>query len=188
MKFTPTPLAGAYLVDLERRGDDRGFFARSFCKQEFAAHGLETCFVQANTSLSGRAGTLRGMHYQLPPGAEVKLIRCVRGRLWDCIVDLRPDSPTFRQWFGDELSAENRRMMYVPRGFGHGLLTLENDTEAFYMVSNFYAPQEERGVKFDDPSIGIQWPIAPTEISAKDRSWPLLDEEFHGLDRMRSLA
>jgi len=187
MIFTPTPLAGAYLIDLEKRGDARGFFARVFCEREFGEAGLETRFVQANNSLSAKRGTLRGLHYQLPPAAEVKLVRCLRGALWDVIVDLRPDSPTFRKWFGAELSAENRRMMYVPRGFAHAILTLTDDTEAFYMVSAFYAPEEERGVRWNDPAIGIEWPIAPVEISPKDAGWPDLSPEFHQLERMRGL-
>lgn len=184
MIFTPTPLAGAWLVDLEKRGDARGFFARVFCEREFAAAGLETRFVQVNNSLSARRGTLRGLHYQLPPAAEVKLVRCLRGALWDVIVDLRPDSPTFRRWFGAELSAENRRMMYVPRGFAHAILTLADDTEALYMVSAFYAPEQERGVRWNDPSIGIEWPLTPVEISPKDAAWPDLDPDSHGLNAL----
>ena len=132
MKFAPTPLAGAFLIDIEKRGDDRGFFARAFCENEFAAQGLSSRFVQVNNSLSAFKGTLRGMHYQLAPKAETKLVRCIRGALWDVILDLRKESPTFGQYFGAELSAENRRMMYVPKGFGHGFVTLQDDTEAFY--------------------------------------------------------
>jgi len=187
MIFKKTPLHGAYTIDLEKRGDDRGFFARMFCEREFAEHGLETRFVQVNNSLSTKAGVLRGMHYQLPPFAEVKVVRCVRGSLWDFIVDLRPDSPTFKSWFGAELSAENRTMMFVPRGFGHGFITLTDDTEAVYLVSAFYGPQQERGVRYDDPAIGVSLPIQPTEISPKDAAWPDLDAEFHGLEQMRNL-
>jgi dTDP-4-dehydrorhamnose 3,5-epimerase len=185
MKFHPTPLAGACTIELDKRGDDRGFFARLFCEDEFAAAGLDTRFPQINNSLSTRAGTLRGMHYQLPPAAEVKVVRCVRGALYDVIVDLRPDSATFKRWFGAELSAENRRMMLVPRGFAHGFITLAPDTEAFYLVSQRYAPAEERGLRFDDPAIGIQWPAQPVEVSDKDRNWPDLDPGYHGLERMR---
>jgi len=188
MIFNKTPLEGAYTIDLEKRGDDRGFFARMFCQNEFAAAGLETNFVQVNNSLSTKAGVLRGMHYQLPPFSEVKVVRCVRGSLWDFIVDLRPDSPTFKQWFGAELSAENRTMMYVPRGFGHGFITLTDDTEAMYLVSAFYGPEQERGVRYDDPAIGVQLPIEPSEISAKDASWPDLNSDFHGLEQLRGLA
>ncbi len=175
MKFVPTPLAGTYLIELEKRGDHRGFFARFFCEQEFAAAGLETRFVQVNNSLTAGRGTLRGMHLQLPPAAEVKLVRCIRGALHDVIVDLRPDSPTYLKWFGADLTADNRLMMYVPRGFAHGFITLGDDTEALYLVSAFYAPQCERGVRFDDPSFAIDWPLAPVEMSAKDREWPDFD-------------
>lgn len=187
MKFHPTPLAGAYTVELEKRGDERGFFARLFCEREFAAQGLETRFVQVNNSLSARKGTLRGLHYQLPPASEVKLVRAVKGALWDVIVDLRAGSPTFGRWFGAELNADNRLMMYVPRGFAHAFITLSDDVEAFYLVSDFYAPQAERGVRWNDPAVGIAWPIEPSEISDKDRAWPDLNAEFHGTERMRGL-
>lgn len=185
MKFNPTPLDGAYTIELEKRGDDRGFFARFFCENEFAEAGLETKFVQINNSLTGKKGTLRGLHYQLPPSAEVKVVRCIRGALWDVILDLRAGSPTFGKWFGAELSAENRTMMYVPRGFAHAFVTLTDDAEALYLVSAFYAPDLERGVRFNDPAHGIEWPIEPAEISEKDRNWPDLDPEFHGFERMR---
>jgi dTDP-4-dehydrorhamnose 3,5-epimerase len=188
MKLVATPLAGAHLIGLEPLTDDRGFFARAFCEREFAAAGLETRFVQANNTLSRRKGTLRGFHYQLPPAAEVKMIRCLRGAVYDVIVDLRPDSPTFKQWFGAELTAENRLTMYVPRGFGHALLTLQDDAEVFYLVSAFYAPQQERGLRHDDPALGVHWPIAPVEISPKDRAWPDLDPTFHGLEAFREMS
>lgn len=184
MKFEPTPLVGAYLIKLEMRGDERGFFARAFCQNEFAAAGLETRIAQINNSSNVRAGTLRGMHYQLPPKAEVKMVRCIRGSLWDCIVDMRPDSPTYRKWFGTELSAENRHMLYVPRGFAHGFITLTDDTEPLYLASEFYAPESERGVRWNDPAIGIEWPREPVEISAKDANWPLFDEGYHEVQRM----
>jgi dTDP-4-dehydrorhamnose 3,5-epimerase len=180
MKFIPLPLAGAHLIDLEKRGDDRGFFARFFCETEFAMHGLHTRFVQINNSLTAKAGTLRGMHYQLPPAAEVKVVRCIRGALHDVILDLRPRSPTFGQSFGAELSAENRTMMYVPEGFAHGFVTLAPDTEALYLVSAVYAPAAERGIRFDDQKFEIKWPVPPTELSDKDRKWPDYDPEFHG--------
>jgi dTDP-4-dehydrorhamnose 3,5-epimerase len=179
MNFTETPLAGAYLVDLEKRGDERGFFARFFCEREFAGHGLENRFVQINNSLSVEEGTLRGMHYQLPPAAEVKLVRCLAGALWDAILDLRPRSPTFGRWFGAELSAENRRMMYVPQGFAHGFLTLRPDTEALYLVSAFYAPERERGVRWNDPRFAIAWPGAPRVISDKDAGQRDFDPAHH---------
>ena len=188
MKFHETPLNGAYLIELERRGDDRGFFARFFCEKEFDAAGAETRFVQINNSLSARKGTLRGMHYQLAPSAEVKVVRCLKGSLYDVIADLRPDSPTFGQWFGAELNAENRLMMYVPRGCAHGLLTLADDTEALYLVSDSYAPDRERGMRFDDPWLGIKWPIAPVEISPKDRAWPDFDPDYHGVEALRGLV
>jgi dTDP-4-dehydrorhamnose 3,5-epimerase len=179
MKYTPSPLNGACLIDLEKRGDDRGFFARVFCEKEFAAQGLETRFVQANTSLSAQRGTLRGMHYQISPSAEVKIVRCVRGRVFDVILDLRPSSATFGQWFGAELTADNHTMMYVPRGFAHGFITLSNDAELFYLVSAFYAPQDERGVRYNDPRFSIKWPLPPAEMSEKDRSWPDFDPAWH---------
>lgn len=185
MIFNRTPLEGAYTIDLEKRGDDRGFFARMFCEKEFGEAGLETRFVQINNSLSAHKGTLRGMHYQLPPSAEVKVVRCVRGALWDVILDLRAGSPTFGKWFGAELTSENRTMMYVPRGFAHGFVTLTDDTEAMYLVSAFYAPDAERGVRYNDSAVGIDWPVAPVEISDKDRSWPDLDAGFHGFEAMR---
>jgi dTDP-4-dehydrorhamnose 3,5-epimerase len=185
MKFNKTPLVGAYTIDLEKRGDDRGFFARMFCEREFAEAGLETHFVQVNNSLTGKKGTLRGLHYQLPPAAEVKVVRCVRGALWDVIVDIRAGSPTFGKWFGVELTAENRRMMYVPRGFAHAFVTLTDDVEAIYLVSAFYSPENERGVRWNDPAVGIDWPVEPIEISEKDGKWPDLDPGFHGFERLR---
>jgi dTDP-4-dehydrorhamnose 3,5-epimerase len=187
MKFRPLPLAGAHLIDLEKRGDDRGFFARFFCETEFSQQGLAARFIQINTSLTGKKGTLRGMHYQLPPAAEVKVVRCIRGALYDAILDLRPHSPTFGQSVGAELSAGNRTMMYVPEGFAHGFLTLEPDTEALYLVSAAYAPATERGIRFDDPRFGIQWPAPPVELSEKDKSWPDYDPEYHGAELLRSV-
>lgn len=188
MKFNPAPLPGAFTIDLEKRGDDRGFFARLFCEKEFGDAGLETRFLQINNSTSSMKGTLRGMHYQLPPAGEVKVVRCIKGSLYDVIVDLRPDSPTYLQSFGAELSADNRRMMYVPRGFAHGFITLEDDTEAFYLVSAFYAPQYERGLRHDDPALRIEWPATPTELSVKDKRWPDFDAGFHGVESMRNLT
>lgn len=187
MKFLETPLQDARLIQLEKRGDDRGFFARAFCSEEFGKAGLVTNFVQMNNSLSAKKGTLRGMHYQLAPHGEVKVVRCLRGAIWDCIVDLRPDSPTFGKWYGVELTAENRDALYVPRGFAHAILTLAPDTEVLYLVSDFYAPSAERGMRFDDPWLGIEWPIEPVELSEKDRNWPLFDPEFHGVERLRGI-
>jgi dTDP-4-dehydrorhamnose 3,5-epimerase len=187
MKFHKTPLQDAHLIELERKGDDRGFFARLYCEREFGAVGLATRFVQMNNSLSAKRGTLRGMHYQLAPCAEVKVVRCLKGALWDCIADLRPDSPSFGKWFGAELNDDNRLMMYVPRGFAHAILTLADDSEVLYLVNEFYDPAAERGVRFDDPWLGVNWPIEPLEVSAKDRGWPSFDEKFHGVDRLRGI-
>lgn len=179
MLFTETPIRGAYLIDLEKRGDERGFFARAFCKTEFADKQLATDFVQANDSLTAQHGTLRGMHYQLAPKAETKLVRCIRGALHDVVLDLRADSPTFGKSFGAELSAENRRMMYVPKGCAHGFVTLADHTEAFYFVDEFYAPELERGVRWNDPRFAIQWPIAPVVLSDKDRNHRDFDRGWH---------
>ena len=172
MIFTETDLKGAYLIDLEKIEDDRGFFARAWCAREFSEHGLETRIAQCNNSSNKRKGTLRGMHLQKAPHEEVKMIRCIRGALYDVIVDLREGSPTYKQWIGAELNEENRRMLYVPRGFAHGFQTLTDGTEAFYMVSEFYTPGAETGVRWDDPAFGIEWPLGPpAEISEKDASW-----------------
>jgi dTDP-4-dehydrorhamnose 3,5-epimerase len=187
MKFHQTALQGAYTVEIEKRGDDRGFFARVFCEKEFTQAGLIQKFVQVNNTLSTKKGTLRGMHYQLPPRAEVKLVRCVRGALWDAILDLRPDSSTFGKWFGAELNAENRLMMYVPRGFAHALLTLTDDTEALYLMSEFYGPEQERGVRWNDPKFKVAWPIEPSDVSPKDAKWPDFDPGFHGVEQLRGL-
>lgn len=173
MKFTELELPGAYAIDLERRSDERGFFARAWCRSEFRDQGLCDEFVQCNISFNERAGTVRGMHYQRPPHAEVKTIRCIAGALYDVIIDLRPESPTYGQWLGIELSAENGRMLYVPEGFAHGYQTLVDGTETFYQVSALYAPQAESGLRWDDPAIGVKWPITTgVAISEKDRAWP----------------
>ena len=180
MKFIPTPLPGNFTIDLELKGDERGFFARAFCEKEFAAAGLETRFVQANTAFTKKKGTFRGFHYQLPPSAEVKVVRCVRGAILDVVVDMRAGSPTFKKWFGAELTQDNRSMMYVPRGFAHGLMTLTDDVEVHYWVSSFYDAEAERGVRFNDPQVNVTWPLDMAEISAKDASWPDFDDEWHG--------
>jgi dTDP-4-dehydrorhamnose 3,5-epimerase len=179
VQFRETPLEGAYVIELEKRGDDRGFFARAFCRNEFQQAGLVTNIVQVNNSLSVDRGTLRGMHYQLSPHSETKIVRCIRGALWDCILDLRPGSPTFGKWFGETLSAENRAMMYVPKGFAHGLITLEPNTEAFYLVDEFYRPESERGVRWDDPKFRIRWPMEPCVISEKDSQHRDFDPAWH---------
>jgi dTDP-4-dehydrorhamnose 3,5-epimerase len=187
LRFEPTPIAGAWLIEGVRREDSRGFFARVFCADDFAAMGLESRFAQVNNSLSRHRHTLRGMHYQLPPAAEVKVVRCTAGALFDAIIDLRPDSPSFGRWFGAELTAENRRMLYVPRGCAHGFLTLEPDTEALYLVSDGYAPKQERGLRFNDPRFAIEWPAQPADVSDKDARWPDFDPEFHRVAQMRGL-
>jgi dTDP-4-dehydrorhamnose 3,5-epimerase len=172
MLFLETKLKDAYIVDVEPRGDDRGFFARAWCAKEFEAHGLATSFVQCNLAFNEQRGTLRGMHFQRAPHAEVKLIRCVRGALLDVLIDLRPDSPTYMDWVGVELTEDNRRMLYAPEGTAHGYLTLADQTEAFYQVSAFYAPEAEGGVRWDDPAFAIEWPEPPRVLSDKDRAWP----------------
>lgn len=175
MRFTPLPLGGAYLVDLELRGDHRGFFARAFCVDEFATQGLVTVFVQMNDSFSAEDGTLRGLHYQKAPHAETKLVRCIRGALFDVILDLRPDSPTFGQSYGVELTAENRRAIYVPKGFAHGSITLSANTEMLYLVDEHHSPAAEAGVRWNDPEFKIVWPRTPAILSEKDRNLPDLD-------------
>lgn len=177
MRFAPVAeVDGAYLIDLEPFEDDRGWFARAFCAREFADHGLTLPTAQANLSHNAVAGTLRGLHYQVDPAPEAKLVRVVRGALWDVVVDLRPGSPTERRWFGAELTADNGRALFVPEGCGHGFVTLVDDTLAFYQVSGFYTPEAERGARWDDPALGIEWPRSPTRISDKDAAWPLLEE------------
>jgi dTDP-4-dehydrorhamnose 3,5-epimerase len=179
MKFIETRLKGAFVIELEKKGDDRGFFARSFCRNELRDYGLEYEIVQINNSLTEKMHTLRGLHYQLPPRAEVKIVRCIRGSLFDVILDIREGSSTFGEWFGVELSAENRRMLYVPRGFAHGFMTLEDHTEAFYLVTEFYSPELERGIRWNDPKFGIRWPAEPRVVSEKDQSHRDFDADFH---------
>jgi dTDP-4-dehydrorhamnose 3,5-epimerase len=169
--FTETKLKGAFIIELELREDERGFFARSWCRQEFEAHGLDIRLSQCNISFNKRKGTLRGMHYQIAPHAEAKLVRCTRGAIYDVIIDLRPESSTFKQWISVELSAENHRMLYIPEGFAHGYQTLEDNTEIFYQVSESYHPESERGVRWDDPVFGIEWPLSEKILSAKDQSY-----------------
>jgi dTDP-4-dehydrorhamnose 3,5-epimerase len=172
MIFTETPLAGAFLIDLEPVADERGFFARSFCRREFTAHGLNPNLAQCNISLNRRRGTLRGMHWQAAPHQEAKLVRCTRGAIHDVIIDLRPGSPTVAQHISARLTAADRRMLYVPEGFAHGFLTLEDDTEVFYQMSEFYAPESARGLRYDDPAFAIRWPIEILVVSDRDRSYP----------------
>jgi dTDP-4-dehydrorhamnose 3,5-epimerase len=175
MIFTETTLAGAYVIEPERFTDERGFFARAFDQDAFAAHGLNPDIVQCNISYNRLRGTLRGMHFQAAPHAESKLIRCTAGAVYDVIVDLRPGSLTFRQWFGVELSADNRRLLYVPEGLAHGLQTLADDTEVFYQMGAPYVAEAACGVRYNDPAFGIDWPLPVTVISARDRDY----EDFH---------
>lgn len=177
MRFTPLPLSGAYVIDLEPHLDERGFFARTFDADEFAAHGLVGTFVQISHSLSHMAGTLRGLHYQKAPHAETKLVRCLRGALWDVILDLRPSSPTFGEIHHADLTADNRRAIYVPKGFAHGSITLAEDTELMYMVDEPYTPSHEAGVRWNDPSFHIPWPKQPALISERDRAFPDFQRE-----------
>jgi dTDP-4-dehydrorhamnose 3,5-epimerase len=168
MKFTETPLLGSYLIDLEPNVDDRGFFARLYCEKEYYSKGLNTKWLQFNTSLSVQTGTLRGLHFQRPPSAEVKVVRCISGAIWDVIVDLRSGSATLGRWFGAELTNQNRTMIYIPRGFAHGYISLEPNSEIFYMVSDFYSPQNEGSLLWNDRDVDIAWPIKPSQISDKD--------------------
>jgi dTDP-4-dehydrorhamnose 3,5-epimerase len=178
MKFIETPLKDSFVIELEKYVDDRGFFARTFCKKEFAEVGLDNEIVQINNSFSKDKATLRGIHYQLPPKAETKIVRCIKGSLWDVMVDLRPESPTFLRWYGTELNEENRKMMFVPKGFGHGFITLTNNTEIFYLVTEFYSPEFERGLRWNDPRIGIDWPLTPQIISDKDNKHPNFNKKI----------
>ena len=173
MRFTETRLRGAFVIEPEPRLDERGFFARTWCEREFAQHGIGMVIRQCNLSANRRRGTLRGMHYQAPPHAEAKVVSCVRGAIHDVIIDLRPESATYRQHAAVELSAENRRLLYVPAGFAHGFQTLADDTEVYYQMSEFYAPAAARGVRWNDPAFAIEWPPAvPRVLSAQDRSYP----------------
>jgi dTDP-4-dehydrorhamnose 3,5-epimerase len=172
MEFHSTKLLDAYLIQIEPARDNRGFFARTFCVEEFAAHGLETSFPQHSISFSARKGTLRGMHYQLEPRSEAKLVRCTQGAILDVIIDIRPNSPTYRRWQEFELSNANRRQLYIPKGFAHGFQTLGDDVEVNYLISTPYASELARGIRYDDPAFGISWPLSVTEISEKDARWP----------------
>ncbi len=172
MRFWETELRGAYVIELEKREDERGFFARTFCVSEFDEHDLNTVVVQCNLSHNARRGTIRGMHYQAEPFAEAKLVQCVRGLLYDVIIDLRRDSETYCKWVGVELSTAKGRMLYVPEGFAHGFQTLEDDTAVYYQMFQYFAPQSARGVRWDDPAFGIKWPLKNPIISDKDRQLP----------------
>ena len=171
MIFKETKLKGAYIIEIDPIVDERGFFARSFCAKEFEKYGLNSSIAQCNISYNEKKGTLRGMHYQVPSYEEAKLVRCTMGTIYDVIIDLRPDSPTFKQWVGTELLTNNRRMLYIPEGVAHGFQTLEDHTEVFYQISEFYHPENIRGVRWDDPAFGIKWPIPPTLMTNKDRAY-----------------
>lgn len=175
MRFTPTELSGACLVDLARHEDERGWFARSFCTEEFAAHGLPVSFPQHNVSFNRRRGTIRGLHYQTAPFEEPKVVRCVRGAILDVIVDIRPGSATFRRWISAELDAGNGRALYIPPGFAHGFQTLAYDSEVLYLMGERYAPGHAAGIRYDDPAIGIVWPLPPAVISERDLAFPPFD-------------
>jgi dTDP-4-dehydrorhamnose 3,5-epimerase len=172
MKFRETQLTGAWIIEPELQEDDRGFFARTFCRREFEAHGLSFDFVQCNLSYNHRRGTLRGMHYQTRPHQEAKLVRCVSGALCDVIIDIRHNSPTYKRWIAVELSHDKRTTLYIPAGFAHGYLTLADKTEVFYQMSEFYTPEAERGIRWNDPAFNIQWPMHPKVISSKDCNYP----------------
>jgi dTDP-4-dehydrorhamnose 3,5-epimerase len=185
MIFTETKLPGAFTIDLDRREDSRGFFARAFCQHEFAEHGLKPIIAQANIAFNYHKGTMRGMHFQFPPAAETKLVRCTRGAILDIIVDLRPESPTYLEHVSAELTAENHRAIYVPGRFAHGYQVLEDLTETSYQVGEFYTPGAEGGLLYDDPALGLTWPLPVTAMSEKDGSWQLLEDiEDELRDRM----
>jgi dTDP-4-dehydrorhamnose 3,5-epimerase len=175
MIFTETELEGAFILDMERREDERGFFARAFCQNEFTDHGLKPLIAQANVAYNHRRGTMRGMHFQIPPAAETKLVRCTRGAILDVIVDLRPESPTWLRHVAVELTADNHRALYVPERFAHGYQVLMDETETSYQVGEFYSPPHERALRYDDPRLGLEWPLPVTVISEKDGHAPLLE-------------
>jgi len=181
MIFNPANLAGAFTIEVQPFQDNRGFFTRTFCEREFAEHNLVQHFVQANHSGSHGKGVIRGMHFQYPPFSEVKVVKCVQGAIFDVIVDVRAGSATFLKWFGAELTAENRRMMYVPAGFAHGIQTLTDYSEITYMVSNFYNKESEGGVRYDDPQVNIEWPLPVSLVSDKDLKIALVDSLFKGV-------
>jgi dTDP-4-dehydrorhamnose 3,5-epimerase len=169
--LTETPLAGAFVLDVERLEDERGFFARTFCGDELRAHGLESNVAQCSVSFNRARGTLRGLHYQDAPHEEVKIVRCTRGAIWDVVVDLRRHSDTYRRWTAIDLTADNRRALYIPRGMAHGFITLSDDSEVFYMMGNRYVEGAARGIRWDDPAFAIHWPLAPTVMSDRDRTY-----------------
>lgn len=181
MIFTPTQLKGVFIIDLQPVGDSRGWFTRTYCKNEFAEIGHDKEWVQLNHSFTSKKGTVRGMHYQLPPFSEIKMVRCIAGAVLDVVIDLRKDSPAFLQWTGVELSAENKKMIYIPEGFAHGFQCLTDNCELLYHHSAFYTPGAEGGIRYDDPLVGINWPLELTEISDRDKAHPFLDKNFKGI-------
>jgi dTDP-4-dehydrorhamnose 3,5-epimerase len=181
MNFTETPLKGSYIIELTPYSDDRGWFTRTFCKKEFLTIRHDKEWVQINHSFTKNTGIIRGMHYQKPPYAEIKLVRCIAGKLWDVIVDIREHSDTFLQWFGAELSAENKRMMYIPAGFAHGFQTLSDKVELIYHHTAFYEPESEGGLRYDDPLLAIDWILPVTDISDRDRNHPIITPTFKGI-------
>jgi dTDP-4-dehydrorhamnose 3,5-epimerase len=182
LKFIETPLEGAYIIELEPFLDERGLFARTFCQKELAKIGFNKQIVQINDSVTKQKGAVRGMHYQLPPACETKLIRCIQGQVFDVMVDLRAGSATFKQWYGVKLSKDNMRMFYIPEGFAHGFQTLTDNAELIYLHSAFYSPEYECGLRFDDPRLAIKWPLPVGIISSKDQSYPLIDNTFKGIE------
>lgn len=181
MQFKQTSLLNAWIIQLQLAEDNRGWFARTYCQNKFAQIGHQEPWVQMNHSMTHQTGAIRGMHFQQQPYAEIKLVRCIAGSVFDVIIDLRAGSPTLGHWFGEELSAENGQMMYIPKGFAHGFQTLTTDCQLIYCHSNYYAPDSEGAIRFDDPRIGIQWPLPVTDLSARDASHLLLDDRFAGL-------
>lgn len=181
MVFIKTPLAGAFVIKLEPFQDERGLFARTFCQKEFEQIGHTENFVQFNHSMTVAKGCIRGMHFQKPPFAEIKLIRCIKGKVWDVIVDIRQNSMTFLKWFGVELSAENQKMIYIPKGFAHGFQTLEPNTELIYHHTAFYTPSAEGGLKYNDPKLKIDWKLTPEQLSKKDQEYNYINENFKGI-------
>jgi len=182
MKFVEAPLAGAYVIELEPFVDERGLFARTFCQKEFSKIGFDRQIVQINHSVTRQKGGIRGMHYQFPPACETKIIRCVHGKVFDVMVDIRTGSPTFKQWHGVMLSKDNMRMVYIPEGFAHGFQTLTDNAELIYHHSAFYSPEYGHGLRFDDPALAIEWPLTVGAISPKDQGYPLIDNNFKGIE------
>ncbi|MGD9973836.1 MAG: dTDP-4-dehydrorhamnose 3,5-epimerase [Desulfatirhabdiaceae bacterium] len=181
MKFIATPMAGAYVIELEPFQDDRGLFARTFCQKEFASIGFDRQIVQINHSITRQKGTIRGLHFQVPPACETKIIRCVQGAVFDVMVDIRNGSSTFLQWYGVELSKDNMRMVLIPKGFAHGFQTLTDDVALIYHHSDFYSPPHERGLRYDDHTLAIHWPLSVSDLSGRDKNHPLLEEDFFGI-------